>query len=359
MPIYAPVTRWFARQAITDPTITQIDVAQDFRLSDTFSLSTFDGLIAVEVVRGVDGSRVLALWRNRTARDLRQTTLATALGGTISWTGDVLEVRQPRRWWPTSAGDALLKTGALIGAVTVLMGVLSWWFAFPRVTFAIPDVQPVNAGVGEPVTFSVAALNNDRSNAADVALAVEGAPLAAVSLSTPILGVPPGGREVAFVTATSPQAGDIEIAIATATKAGLFMPRAHHTVKAKVRVWRPVDTVPLERYQAKGASERLLIFDGAVATGDHLAKALRCESVIANAPQTLRFASAIPSIDGGGRPVESRGADARTIAIRWSLAIRRRFAWERVRLHLENNGPVSQLAVPNITPTLDCEVVRQ
>lgn len=357
MPIYAPVLRWFARQTVTDPAMTQIDVARDFALPATFALGAHEGLLAVEVVRGTGGSRVLALWRDRSARELRESALATALGGTVAWGGDVLEVRKPKSWRPSSVPDALLKTSAVIGAVTVVMALLSSWFAAPNVVF-VPEPSYVDVAAGDRFSFNVAALNNDRSNAADATFTLKESQSPPVSLSAQTLVVPPGGRGVVSITGTSSEAARSVIDLDASTKAGRFMPSADSVISVTVRVWPDVDKSALERVESSDLSPQTMRFQGDVGTGDPGAKALRCEGMIVNAPDTLRFVSASPSLDGGGTPVESGEGPGRTIAHRFSVPVARRFTDIRVRLTLENDRPVAELAGMNVQPTMNCEVVR-
>lgn len=353
MPIYAPVLRWFARQTVTDPAITQIDVAGAFSLPASFSLGAHDGLLAVEVVRGDGASRVLALWRDRTARDLRQNALATAFDGTIAWGGEVLEVRKPRSWKLVSVSDTALK---VIGALTVVMALLSSWFAAPNVVF-VPEPPSLDVGVGERFAFGVSALNNDRSNAVDVTFTLR-ASQPGVNLSATNLVVPPGGRGVVAITGTISRAGRAVIEVDASTKSGRFVPADNTLVRATVRVWPGFDKTVLERQQSDNLSLHTMQFHGDVGTGDPGAKALRCEATIVNAPATLRFVTASPTLDGGGTPVESGEGPQRAIGHRFSVPVARRFADIGVTLTLENDGPVEELAAVKLQPTLNCEVVR-
>jgi hypothetical protein len=200
-------------------------VSKTFAFPAPFKPKAFRGLLACQLIftANENGRRVLVIWRDRKALELRNEALAQHLGATTAWIGDVADVRGLSAWWPSSANDLILKVSAAIGAVTVILGVLTAWFAVPNVAFAVREPLPLNATVDEPFQFGLRVFNNSRTTAADVKLSATAAPPNLIRIADPRVTVPGGGQATVSVEGTLHAAQLLDVSVSAEAQAGRFM----------------------------------------------------------------------------------------------------------------------------------------
>jgi hypothetical protein len=339
----------------------------DFYWPAQFKADRYPGLLVCELHRRTGGTtRLLAYWRDGDAYTAMNMVLAKELGIATGGAALLVDVRPPaKKFWPTSAGDAVLKASALIGALTVVAGLATWLFAFPAVTLAMPDAQPANVVVGTPVDLRALVINNHRSTAADVALTVTSSTTRMVNADTPRLTIPGGGQANVKLTARFDQrnqqgAADHEVMLTAMTKAGLLIPAWSTSVTGRVRVWPQIAKLPQVTVDTSRTSTRAGFIQVNLAVGQGGGVKIRCSTTAVGVPTAVRFLSVSPSADGGGQPDESHGNGPRAIAILWETEFRQPFEWKPITLAMDSAVDQSPAAWAQIAATLDtsCEVVR-
>jgi hypothetical protein len=349
--------KWFPKAEPGKSAVQRIHVADSFEWPKDFTLSRHPGLLACELIRTDDKTNiVMALWRDNIAIATASPALIAALGGTPIETGTIVDAKGPPAWWPKSTGDALIKIAAVIGAVTVVVNILSSWFALPNVAVAVQSRQPINASVGLTVTFTTLVLNNSRSISVDSDVSTISPDARDLQNEPRKLSVPGGGQGAVTTTAIFDQSGDHSVTVATSNRAGRFMPTLARTATTTVKAW-PLISRSGFTVQAERTSSYVAFMRGEVATGIPGQTKLECQATVNRVPRAVRFLSVSPSV-GGGTPLASQGEYERTITIKWQVTVSRPFEWQPVTLNLDANAEQAPAVWNRIAEEVDwtCEV---
>lgn len=330
--------RWSIARTDIDAATAELCIEGGSGVPDGFDVAKFPGLLACEVVRASDQTtRILTTWRSSDAMRLRLPDVARTLAATIVWSGMVQEVRLSASKHPMSAGDAIVRISALIGAATVVVTLFTSWFARPDVVVNLPDPQPVNASMGLSTPFRVLLLNNSRTTAADTDLTATTTGNNEVVMETGRVNLPPGSQATAAFHGRFPSSGDHTITLSTRSRAGLLFPTTQTTIPIRVRVWPPVSKKGSELLPAAGAAPKLARIGLQIATGEASVTSVTCLATVARVPSSVSFFAVSPSTTGGTRNASSGSTD-RTITLEWKTVIPRTFEWVPVIVTVENNG---------------------